>query len=65
MNFVRVIATIESDGRVHVATSGAQGSHQLAASAAANGLVRVEVSSEVAPGDEVDVLLIGVAPGQL
>jgi molybdenum cofactor synthesis domain-containing protein len=65
VNFVRVIATIESDGRVHVATSGAQGSHQLAASAAANGLVRVEVSSEVAPGDEVDVLLIGVAPGQL
>jgi molybdopterin molybdotransferase len=65
VNFVRVIASTESDGRVHVATSGAQGSHQLAASAAANGLVRVDVSSEVEPGDEVDVLLIGVPPGQL
>jgi molybdopterin molybdotransferase len=65
VNYVRVIATTESDGRVHVATSGAQGSHQLAASAAANGLVRVDVSSEVEPGGEVDVLLIGVPPGQL
>jgi molybdopterin molybdotransferase len=65
VNFVRVIATTESDGRVHVATSGAQGSHQLAASAAANGFVRVDVSSEVEPGGEVDVLLIGVPPGQL
>jgi molybdopterin molybdotransferase len=65
VNYVRVIATTESDGRVHVATSGAQGSHQLAASAAANGFVRVDVSSEVEPGGEVDVLLIGVPPGQL
>jgi molybdopterin molybdotransferase len=65
VNFVRVIATTERDGRVHVATSGAQGSHQLAASAAANGFVRVDVSSEVEPGGEVDVLLIGVPPGQL
>lgn len=65
VNFVRVIASTESDGRVHVATSGAQGSHQLAASAAANGLVRVDVSSEVEPGGEVDVVLIGVPPGQL
>jgi molybdenum cofactor synthesis domain-containing protein len=65
VNFVRVVATTERDGRVHVATSGAQGSHQLAASAAANGLVRVDVSSEVEPGGEVDVILIGVPPGQL
>jgi molybdopterin molybdotransferase len=65
VNFVRVVATAESDGRLHVATSGAQGSHQLAASAAANGLVRVDVSSEVEPGSEVEVLLIGVAPDQL
>jgi molybdopterin molybdotransferase len=65
VNFVRVVATTGSDGRVHVATSGAQGSHQLAASAAANGLVRVDVSSEVEPGGEVDVILIGVPPGGL
>jgi molybdopterin molybdotransferase len=65
VNFVRVIATTGSDGRVHVATSGAQGSHQLAASAAANGLVRVDALSEVEPGGEVDVILIGVPPGQL
>jgi molybdenum cofactor synthesis domain-containing protein len=65
VNFVRVIATIESDGRVHVAASGAQGSHQLAASAAANGLARVDALSEVAPGDEVEVFLMGVAPGAL
>jgi molybdenum cofactor synthesis domain-containing protein len=65
VNFVRVIATTGSDGRVHVATSGAQGSHQLAASGAANGFVRVDAASEVEPGSEVDVILIGVPPGQL
>lgn len=65
VNFVRVLATAGDDGRVHVRPTGAQGSHQLAASAAANALARVEASAEVGPGEEVAIILIGVDPGQL
>ena len=65
VNYVRVVATTGDDGRVHVRSSGAQGSHQLAASAAANALARVDASSEIEPGGEVPIMLIGVDPGQL
>ncbi len=38
-HFVRVRASFADDGRLHVSPSGEQGSHQLAATAAANALV--------------------------
>ncbi len=55
----RVRAAYGADGRVHVRSSGAQGSHQLAASAGANGLAVLADGAGVGPGDDVDVLLIG------
>ena len=65
VNFVRVVAHSGEDGRVHVVSTGAQGSHQLAASASANALARVDAGHEVPAGGEVPVILIGVLPGQL
>ncbi len=58
INWQRVVAQFASDGRLHVASTGAQGSHQLANSASANGLVRLEDGPGVEPGDEVGVLLL-------
>jgi molybdenum cofactor synthesis domain-containing protein len=65
VNFVRVVARADEDGRVHVVSTGAQGSHQLAASAAANAFARIDAAQEVKAGGEVSILLIGVPPGQL
>jgi molybdenum cofactor synthesis domain-containing protein len=59
VHFVRVRASFGPDGRVHVRSTGAQGSHQLAASAAANALAVLPDGAEVAPGADVEVLLIG------
>jgi molybdopterin molybdotransferase len=47
------------DGRWHVRSSGEQGSHQLAATAAANGLALVPDGDGIDAGGEVEVLLIG------
>lgn len=65
VNFVRVLARLGEDGRVHVRPSGSQGSHQLAATAGANGFARIEDGPGVDVGGEVRVLLIGTTPGAL
>jgi len=52
-----VFAHFADDGRLHVRDSGAQGSHQLAATAAANGLAFVPDGAGVDAGGSVDVLL--------
>ena len=54
----RVIGRFEDDGRFHVRSTGGQGSHQLASTAAANGLAAVQDGDGVAPGGDVDVLLL-------
>ena len=54
----RVIGRFEDDGRFHVRSTGGQGSHQLASTAAANGLAVVPDGDGVAPGGDVDVLLL-------
>lgn len=54
----RVIGRFEDDGRFHVRSTGGQGSHQLASTAAANGLAAVHDGDGVAPGGDVDVLLL-------
>ncbi len=59
VHFARVTAAMGEDGRVHVRGVGAQGSHQLAATAGANGLAVLPDGDGVAPGGEVPVLLIG------
>jgi molybdopterin molybdotransferase len=62
-HFARVVAHFEADGRVHVRSSGGQGSHQLGAMAAANALAILPDGDGVSTGGDVDVLLLGDLPG--
>ncbi|MCB0998855.1 MAG: molybdopterin molybdotransferase MoeA [Acidimicrobiales bacterium] len=57
-HYVRVRGGFADDGRVHVRSVGGQGSHQLSATAAANGLAVVPDGDGIAPGGEVRVLLL-------
>lgn len=57
-HFVRVVARDAPDGRVHVRSAGGQGSHQLAAMAAADALAVLEDGPGVAAGGDVEVLLL-------
>lgn len=56
-HFQRVVASQESDGW-HVRSAGGQGSHQLAALAAANALAVLEDGDGAAVGDRVRVMLL-------
>ncbi len=56
--WTRVAGAFEADGRFHVRSTGAQGSHQLASTAAANALACVPDGDGIAPGGDVDVLLL-------
>jgi molybdopterin biosynthesis enzyme len=58
-HLIRVAGSFGDDGRFHVTPTGAQGSHQLAKSAAANGIAFVADGEVVGPGDEVSVLFLG------
>jgi molybdenum cofactor synthesis domain-containing protein len=58
VHWQRVVSRFGEDGRLHVETTGAQGSHQLANSAAANAFARLADAPGVEPGGEVEVLLI-------
>lgn len=55
-HWVRVFGGFGPDGRLHVRTTGPQGSHQLAATAAAQGLAAVLDGDGVPAGGELDVL---------
>lgn len=56
--FVRVRARFSDDGRIRVASSGGQGSHQLYAMAWADALAISPPGVDVQPGDTVGVLLL-------
>ena len=58
-HYMRVFGEFAGDGRLHVRDTGPQGSHQLAATAAANGLAVVPDGAGIVAGGEVDVMLIG------
>lgn len=58
VHFDRVYGTFADDGRYHVRWVGAQGSHQLAATALADALAVVPDGDGLAAGDEVAVLLL-------
>ena len=58
IHLMRVVAEHADDGRVHVVPVTAQGSHQLAATALANGIAVVDDGDGIAAGDEVAVILI-------
>lgn len=59
IHYMRVFGEFAGDGRLHVRDTGPQGSHQLAATAMANGLAEVPDGDGVALGGEVDVYLLG------
>jgi molybdenum cofactor synthesis domain-containing protein len=56
VHFMRVHGDFGPDGRLHVRDTGPQGSHQLAATALANGLAVVPDGAGLAAGAEVDVI---------
>lgn len=58
-HFMRVFGYFGSDGRLHVRDTGPQGSHQLAATAAANGLAIVPDGTGIDAGGAVEVILLG------
>ncbi len=57
-HYVRVAATRDDRGVLHVTRSGGQGSHQLAAMTRADALAAVPDGAAVAEGDPVDVILL-------
>ena len=59
VHFMRVFGAFGDDGRLHVRDTGPQGSHQLAATAQANGLALVPDGQGLAAGSEVEVMLLG------
>lgn len=58
LHLVRVLATFGPDGRVHVRSVGAQGSHQLAATSMANAIAVVPDGDGIAAGGDVAVMLL-------
>jgi molybdenum cofactor synthesis domain-containing protein len=58
VHLMRVTGTFDDDGRYHVRPVSAQGSHQLAATALADGLAVVPDGSGLPAGAEVAVLLL-------
>ena len=60
VHYVRVFADFGADGRVHVASVGAQGSHQLAATSMANAIAEVADGDGVPPGGTVRTILLSV-----
>ena len=57
-HYIRVTGHFGADGRYHVTPVGAQGSHQLAATASADALVALPDGGGVAQGSEVDAWLL-------
>ncbi|HRB03718.1 MAG TPA: molybdopterin molybdotransferase MoeA, partial [Ilumatobacteraceae bacterium] len=60
-HYVRVFAAFGDDGRVHIRSVGAQGSHQLAATSQANAIAIVVDGDGVAAGGDVQTMLLSVA----
>lgn len=58
LHLVRVVAEFADDGRLHVRSSGGQGSNLLHSMALANGLAFVPDGDGIEPGGEVSVLLL-------
>jgi molybdopterin molybdotransferase len=58
VHFQRVHGSFAADGRWHIRSTGGQGSHQLASTAAANGLAVLSDGPGVEAGGEVAVLLL-------
>ncbi len=59
-HYVRVFAAFGDDGRVHIRSVGAQGSHQLAATSQANAIAILVDGDGVAAGGDVLTMLLSV-----
>ena len=59
-HYVRVFAAFAADGRVHVRSVGAQGSHQLAATSQANAIAVVPDGEGVPAGGDVATMLLSL-----
>lgn len=59
LHLMRVDAQVAADGRIEVRSAGGQQSHQLSGVSAANALALVPPPDGVAPGDPVEILLVG------
>jgi molybdopterin molybdotransferase len=60
-HYMRVFGGFGDDGRYHIGSVGAQGSHQLAASSLANAIAIVPDGDGIPPGGTVATLLLSVA----
>ncbi|MEN9643724.1 MAG: hypothetical protein RL238_393 [Actinomycetota bacterium] len=60
VHYQRVVAGFGDDGRVHVRSVGAQGSHQLAATSLANAIAEIPDGDGVLPGGTVRTMLLWV-----
>ncbi len=60
VHYMRVFAKFADDGRVHIASVGAQGSHQLAATSLANAIAVVADGDGVVAGGSVPTMLLSV-----
>ncbi len=60
-HYVRVFAAFGDDGRVHVRSVGAQGSHQLAVTSQANAIAVVVDGPGVAVGGDVPTMLLSLS----
>jgi len=58
--FVRVRSAFSPDGRVHVSSTGGQGSHQLHAMALADALAVLLPGEDAAAGTDVDLIFLGI-----
>ncbi len=58
VHLMRVLASFEDDGRCHVRSARAQGSHQLAATALANAIAIVPDGDGLTAGSEVAVVMM-------
>jgi len=59
VHFARVVVRVGDDGVLEARSAGGQGSHQLSAMAAANGLAVLPDGDGVEPGGRIQVLLVG------
>jgi molybdopterin biosynthesis enzyme len=60
-HYTRVTGSFAADGRYHITTVGAQGSHQLAATSLADAMAIVPDGDGVSPGGSVATMLLSVA----
>lgn len=60
-HYMRVFGSFGDDGRYHIRSVGAQGSHQLAATSLADAIAIVPDGDGIEPGGSVDTMLLSIA----